>query len=105
MLRGCDPKKLLVGVTEAIDWSERMRRKGLRGDEMSIDWAEMIASKRTFTDVMPERLEQGLEKMGVIAVHGTARFTAPGVVQVGDRELHAKHFHIAMSAPLESCPE
>ena len=98
MLRGCDPKKMLVGVTEAIDWSDRMRGNGLRGDELAIDWAEMIAFKRTFTDVMPERLEQGLEKKGVTAVHGTARFTAPGIVQVGDRELHAKHFHIATGA-------
>ena len=97
-LRGCDPKKMLVGVTEAIDWSERMRRKGLQGDEMSLDWAEMIAFKRTFTDVIPERLEQGLEKMGVVAVHGTARFTEAGVVQVEDRTLHAKHFHIATGA-------
>ncbi len=97
-LRGCDPKKMLVGVTEAIDWSERMRRKGLRGDEMAIDWAEMIVFKRTFTDVVPERLEQDLEKMGVVTVHGTARFTEPGVVQVGARELHAKHFHIATGA-------
>jgi len=75
-----------------------MRGNGLRGDELAIDWAEMIAFKRTFTDVMPERLEQGLEKKGVVAVHGTARFTAPGIVQVGDRELHAKHFHIATGA-------
>ncbi len=97
-LRGCDPKKMLVGVTEAIDWSERMRRKGLQGDEMSLDWAEMIAFKRTFTDVIPERLEQGLEKMGVVAVHGTARFTEAGVLQVEDRALHAKYFHIATGA-------
>ncbi len=97
-LRGCDPKKMLVGVTEVIDWSDRMRGNGLQGDEMAIDWAEMIAFKRTFTDVVPERLEQGLEKMGVVAVHGTARFTEAGVVQVGDRELHSKYFHIATGA-------
>ena len=24
-LRGCDPKKVLVGVAEVIDWSQRMR--------------------------------------------------------------------------------
>ena len=98
MLRGCDPKKMLVAVTEAIDWSDRMRGNGLRDHEMSIDWAEMIAFKTTFTAIMPKRLEQGLEKMGVVAVHGTARFAAPGVVQVGDRELAAKHFHIATGA-------
>ncbi len=97
-LRGCDPKKMLVAVTEAIDYSNRMRGKGFRGDEIYIDWAEMIAFKRTFTDVIPERVEQGLENTGVVAVHGTARFVAPAVVKVGDRELRGKHFHIATGA-------
>jgi len=27
MLRGCDPKKMLIGVTEGIDWNERMKKK------------------------------------------------------------------------------
>jgi glutathione reductase (NADPH) len=98
MLRGCDPKKMLVAVTEAIDWSIRMSDNGLRDHSMSIDWARMIAFKRTFTDVMPKRLEDGLEKMGIVPVHGTARFTEPGVVQVGEREIRAKHFHIATGA-------
>ena len=47
---------------------------------------------------MPKRLEDGLEKKGVLQLHGTARFTEPGVVQVGDRTLHARHFHIATGA-------
>ena len=97
-LRGCDPKKMLVAVTEAIDLADRMRANGFESNEMSIDWAKMIAFKRTFTDVMPKRLEDGLEKMGVLQLHGTARFTEPGIVQVGDRELHARHFHIATGA-------
>ena len=97
-LRGCDPKKMLVAVTEAIDWSDRMRNNGLESDEISIDWAKMMAFKRSFTDAMPKRLENGLEKMGVLQLHGTARFTEPGVVRVGDRTLHARHFHIATGA-------
>ncbi len=28
-LRGCDPKKVLVGATEALDWVRRMKDKGL----------------------------------------------------------------------------
>ena len=48
-LRGCDPKKMLVAVTEAIDWSDRMSGKGFESNGMSIDWAKMMAFKRTFT--------------------------------------------------------
>ncbi len=44
-LRGCDPKKMLVAVTEAIDWIDRMRGNGLEGDEISIDWVKMMAFK------------------------------------------------------------
>ncbi|HXX96808.1 MAG TPA: NAD(P)/FAD-dependent oxidoreductase, partial [Candidatus Bathyarchaeia archaeon] len=28
-LRGCDPKKVLVGAAEVIDWNHRMEKKGL----------------------------------------------------------------------------
>jgi len=97
-LRGCDPKKMLVAVTEALDWSQRMSANGFRREATSIDWAKMMAFKRTFTDPMPKRLETNLEKMGITPLHGTARFTAPGILQVGDRALHARYFHIATGA-------
>lgn len=97
-LRGCDPKKMLVAVTEAIDWSDRMSGNGFESNEISTDWAKMIAFKRIFTDAVPKRLEDRFEKMGVLQLHGTARFTEPDIVQVGDRELHARHFHIATGA-------
>jgi glutathione reductase (NADPH) len=28
-LRGCDPKKVLVGISELVDWSHRMQGKGV----------------------------------------------------------------------------
>ena len=30
-LRGCDPKKVLVGACEVIDWTRRMNGKGVAG--------------------------------------------------------------------------
>lgn len=98
MLRGCDPKKMLVAVTEGKDWTERMKEKGLQNNGTSIDWAKMITFKRTFTDPGPMYMEQGLEEAGVVTLHGATRFNAPGVIQVGDRELHAKNIHIATGA-------
>ena len=37
-LRGCDPKKVLVGVADVIDWSQRMRGRGVAGDTVRLDW-------------------------------------------------------------------
>lgn len=41
-LRGCDPKKMLIGGTSAVDHVRRMRGKGVGGDT-HIDWFELIA--------------------------------------------------------------
>ncbi|MEQ9569572.1 MAG: FAD-dependent oxidoreductase, partial [Longimicrobiales bacterium] len=64
-LRGCDPKKMLVAVTEGVDWVERMGDNGLEVDGFRIDWKKMMAFKRTFTDPVPERAAAGLRKAGV----------------------------------------
>lgn len=98
MLRGCDPKKMLIGVTEGIDWAERMEKNGLQAEDISIDWSKMMAFKRTFTGVMPKMLEKGLSRMGIEVLHGNARFTDRGSLQIGNRELEAKYFHIATGA-------
>src|SRR6266850_6452961 len=75
-LRGCDPKKMLVSGAEAIDMARRMRNHGVTGD-LRIDWKELIAFKRTFTDPVPHRLEENFAKQGIDTFHGMARFTAP----------------------------
>ncbi|MFN3973311.1 MAG: dihydrolipoyl dehydrogenase family protein [Gemmobacter sp.] len=96
-LRGCDPKKMLIAVTEGVDWAHNLKGKGLAA-EVSVDWAEMIAFKRTFTDAMPPKIEAGLEKAGVATLHGEARFTGPNTISLNGQTLRAKHFHIATGA-------
>ncbi len=46
-LRGCDPKKVLVGAAALIDWIRRMESTG---DNARIEWPELMRFKRTFTD-------------------------------------------------------
>ncbi len=36
-LRGCDPKKVLVGAAELVDWNRRMKDRGVSGSAV-IDW-------------------------------------------------------------------
>src|SRR5713226_4574562 len=61
-LRGCDPKKVLVGVADLVDWSHRMQGKGVSAPGLSITWSEMIRFKRTFTDPVSESQEQSFEQ-------------------------------------------
>ncbi len=96
-LRGCDPKKMLIAVTEGVDWAHNMKGKGLE-TRISVNWPEMISFKRTFTDNMPPRIESGLKKAGITTLHGEARFTGPNTVEVNGEILRAKYFHIATGA-------
>jgi glutathione reductase (NADPH) len=49
-LRGCDPKKVLVGAADVVDWVRRMNGNGVRAEQLQIDWPELMRFKRTFTE-------------------------------------------------------
>lgn len=53
-----------------------MRGHGASGD-LHIEWKDLIAFKRTFTDPVPSRREEHFAKQGIDAFHGFARFTGP----------------------------
>jgi glutathione reductase (NADPH) len=97
-LRGCHPKKMLVGAAEVIDATRRMAGKGLRVREAAIDWPELMRFKRTATDPVPGMVEDGYAKAGIDAVHGRARFVGPTTLQVGDDRIVAGHVLIAAGA-------
>jgi glutathione reductase (NADPH) len=96
-LRGCDPKKMLVSGAEAADWARRMLGRGVVGD-LRIDWKELIAFKRTFTDPVPKKREESFAKQGIDAFHGVARFDGPDTVIVEDRALKGRNIVIAAGA-------
>ncbi|MDZ7795343.1 MAG: NAD(P)/FAD-dependent oxidoreductase [Spirochaetia bacterium] len=94
-LRGCDPKKVLVGAAELIDWSRRMSGMGVEG-ELTIDWPALMKHKEAIIRDTPGSITQSLEKLGVETVHGSARFTGGTTLAVGDRELRAESIVIAV---------
>jgi glutathione reductase (NADPH) len=96
-LRGCDPKKKLIGGAETIDMARRMRRRGVTG-ELGISWRELIAFRRTFTDPVPADHERRYAERGVDALHGEARFTGRDTVEVNEHTLRARHVLIATGA-------
>jgi len=94
-LRGCDPKKVLVGVAEAVDWTRRMKGKGIQYATLQIDWPELMRFKRSFTEPVPERREGEFAKAGISAFHGRAYFAGPTKVQVGEETLEGRYVVIA----------
>ncbi len=96
-LRGCDPKKILVGVAEIIDRANKMEGIGIQGD-ISINWQDLMAYKNDFVSKMPKGVEKGYEKAGVDMFHGAASFESENTVSIGDNLLEADKIVIATGA-------
>ena len=97
-LRGCDPKKVLVGAAEALDRVQRMKARGLEAEAARIDWPALMRFKRTFTSPVPEAREKEFAEGGIAALHGRAHFVGPRKLRVGDEDIEADHFVIATGA-------
>jgi len=94
-LRGCDPKKVLVGAAEAVDWVRRMKGNGIRAEQSQVDWSGLMRFKRTFTEPVPKNREAAFVKAGVATFHGRARFTGRSSIRVGEESLEGRHVVIA----------
>src|ERR671930_418766 len=104
-LRGCDPKQVLVGAAEIIDWSHRMSGKGIDNTkDVHIKWPELMRFKRSFTEPVPKGREEQFSKAGIATFHGHAHFADPTTIKVREKEggtdhvLNGKHILIATGA-------
>ena len=98
LLRGCDPKKVLVGVSELVDGYRRMSREGLTADNARLDWPALMRFKRTFTEPVPRQQETSYQKLGIATYHGGGRFTGPDRFLADGKELESKFFVVASGA-------
>ncbi|MCY7319119.1 MAG: NAD(P)/FAD-dependent oxidoreductase [Ramlibacter sp.] len=96
-LRGCDPKKMLIAGTSTVDHLRRMRGHGVAGD-VRINWTELMAFKRGFTDPVPQRQERTYAEKGIDTFHARARFTGPNALDIGGVAVNARHVLLASGA-------
>ncbi len=97
-LRGCDPKKILVGAVEVIDRAHRMNGKGIRAEQVGISWPDLMGFKRSFTGPVPKQREEGFTKAGIGVFHGRARFVGPKAIQVEKDVLTSRYALVATGA-------
>ncbi|WP_440947049.1 dihydrolipoyl dehydrogenase family protein [Methanosarcina sp. T3] len=95
-LRGCDPKKVLAGASEATDWNNRLIGKGAGTEKpLEINWPSLIEFKRTFTRDYPREAEKMFADMGIDMYHGRANFENKNTILVGKDKLKGKYIFLA----------
>jgi glutathione reductase (NADPH) len=99
-LRGCDPKKVLVGAAEVVDWNRRMTSRGISISKApEIAWPDLLQFKRSFTEPVPKQREEQFSKAGITAIHGKAKFVSGRTLEVDKkRSLTGGHILIASGA-------
>ncbi len=102
-LRGCDPKKVLVGAAELMDWSRRMAAHGVT-TRTKLSWSALMKFKRTFTDPVPANRLKGYADAGIDTYQTATRFTGPNTLAVGNIALDAKKIVIAAGAKPAKLP-
>ena len=96
-LRGCDPKKVIIGATEVRDFAIRLKGNGI--DVIpTINWEDIMAFKQSFVDAMPPKIEKGYKHKGIDTFHSSAKFLTPNTIQVGDQTIKAAKIVIATGA-------
>ncbi|MBC2186764.1 NAD(P)/FAD-dependent oxidoreductase [Listeria sp. FSL L7-0253] len=94
VLRGCDPKKVLVGAAEARKLSTRLRGKGIK-QAATISWTDLMAFKETFVEDVPESRLESFREAGIETFFGPASFQDANTIQVADDLLQAAKIVIA----------
>jgi pyruvate/2-oxoglutarate dehydrogenase complex dihydrolipoamide dehydrogenase (E3) component len=93
---GCTPTKALIASAKAAHTMRQAASYGLgTAPSFTVDLAQVKARKDTIVAASRNGLEKWLTHMpGCTVFRGTARFTSPTAMQVGDDTLEAKHIFL-----------
>lgn len=94
---GCDPTKIMMALVEAKYRAENLASAGLHGS-LRIDWQEMLARKKAYSDAIPSGTEQGLKNAGIETVYGSASFQIDGHLAVEGKVYVADNYILATGA-------
>lgn len=92
--RGCDPKKVLVGLTEILERSHNMQGRGIT-KMPEISWKDLMKFKDSFVDAVPAATEKDLKKLGIAMYHQSPKFLDAHRLSVEGKTVKAKKVVIA----------
>ncbi len=88
-LRGCDPKKVLLGAAEVIERYEALHELGILNGHASVNWEKLMSFKRTFTDPVDRKTERHFKNAGIAYFRGVASFRDGQSMDVGKHTVSA----------------
>ena len=92
--RGCDPKKILLGATEALELTENLKGKGI-SKATQIHWKQLQKFKSAYTDSVPNNTEKNLKKAGIKLYHQSPKFVDEQTLSVEGKLVTAAQIVIA----------
>ena len=92
---GCVPKKVMWNAAECAEWLADASDYGFEVKASSIDWLKLKLARDAYVQRLNAIYARNLELDGIQLVKGYARFVAPGVVHVAERQLESKAILIA----------
>ena len=96
---GCIPSKMLIAPADSVVELQRARRLGIRAAIESVDAPSIMRRMRNSRSGSQTHLQHSIgELKGVDYVRTAGRFVAPGVVDVGGRQVSAPLIFIAAGA-------
>jgi pyruvate/2-oxoglutarate dehydrogenase complex dihydrolipoamide dehydrogenase (E3) component len=102
ILAGCMPSKAFIQSSRVAHWVANAAEFGIHVDGWKPDYPAILARKRRLIKGYADYRQEGITTLpNTELVTGAAYFTGPTTLKVGDRELSAPRFVLAMgSTPL-----
>ncbi len=102
--KGCIPTKVLLESAETLSLVRKSNIFGVRADNISLDYATLVARKQQVVDTLHKSLRSVIQKHKIEVVEGEGRLLSPTQVAVGDRTLSAKHVVLATGSRSKELP-
>ena len=101
---GCIPTKTLCRHAEVAQLLAKGESLGFSNLSFNIDFARMMARKNEVVESLRQGVETLMKAPSITLVRGTAHFTGPHTVMVGDEEYTAPHIIIATGSKSKMLP-
>jgi dihydrolipoamide dehydrogenase len=101
---GCIPSKALLHAARVISEAQEMGAHGIHFEQPHVDLDALRSWKQSVVDKLTGGLEGLARQRKVEVVHGSARFTGPHSLEVGDRTITFDSCIIACGSQAASLP-
>ncbi len=101
---GCIPSKALLHAARVVAETEEMATHGISFGKPRVDVEALTTWKTSVVDRLTGGLEGLAKQRRVEVVHGAGRFTGPGSIAVGEREISFENCIIAAGSQAASIP-